>query len=100
MPLAWEAFLKEKCECCNSRVQKLRYNMMKSKYWCRTCWKQYNTRIHSWRSNSFDEKEFEFMLKREKDCLTLDAAIEEACNTRDLQWFKKLMVLKKNYPTI
>jgi hypothetical protein len=40
------------------------------------------------------------MLKREKDCLTLDAAIEEACNTRDLQWFKKLMVLKKNYPTI
>lgn len=100
MPLAWEAFLKEKCECCNSRVQKVRYNMMKSKYWCRTCWKQYNRRIHSWRSNSFDEKEFEFMLKREKDCLTLDAAIEEACNTRDLQWFKKLMVLKKNYPTI
>lgn len=74
--------------------------MMKSKYWCRTCWKQYNRRIHSWRSISFDEKEFEFMLKREKDCLTLDAAIEEACNTRDLQWFKKLMVLKKNYPTI
>jgi Tat protein secretion system quality control protein TatD with DNase activity len=44
----------------------------------------------------FDEKEFELMLKREKDSMTLDAAIEEACNTHDLQWFKKLMLLKKS----
>jgi len=97
MPLAWEAYLKDNCENCNTNVRIFSYNIMRSQFWCQTCWKRYNRpRVHSWRYNNSEKKEFERILKQEKDFMILDEAIEEARNCHDLQWFKKLMHIKNS----